>query len=136
MTCRTALLCGAFMFRCATAAAGLHFGRTIRSRLISGITSSTLSNRATARWSKPIQRGPHSSSIGALPNVHLHIIVPVAAIFPSNDPRVAPAVTGSRDLGDRKRFVQETKHRPTIGTFTMLELPSGSAARGLGIGKA
>src|ERR1700691_523686 len=28
---------------------------------------------------------------GALPNVHLHIILPLAAILPSNNPSLAPA---------------------------------------------
>ncbi len=79
---------------------------------------------------------------GALPNVHLHVIVPAAAIFPSNNPSLAPAGTGPRtfglgdiELGIKLRFVQETKHRPMIGTFTMFEMPSGNAARGLGVGK-
>ncbi len=80
---------------------------------------------------------------GALPNVHLHIIIPAAAIFPSNNPGFAPSGTGPRafGLGDietgiKYRFVQETKHRPMIGTFTMFELPTGNADRGLGVGKA
>jgi hypothetical protein len=79
---------------------------------------------------------------GALPNVHLHIIVPLAAILPSNNPRLAPLGIGPNayGLGDietgiKYRFVQETKHRPMVGTFTMFELPTGSADRGLGVGK-
>ena len=79
---------------------------------------------------------------GALPNTHLHIIIPAAAIFPSNNPNFAPAGTGPRTfgLGDietgiKYRFVQETNHRPMIGTFTMFELPTGDSARGLGVGK-
>src|ERR1700689_4099466 len=79
---------------------------------------------------------------GALPNVHLHIIIPAAAIFPSNNPGLTPAGTGPREfgIGDietgiKYRFVQETKHRPMIGTFVMLELPAGNAERGLGVGK-
>ncbi len=79
---------------------------------------------------------------GALPNVHLHIIVPAAAVLPANNPGFAPAGTGPRafGLGDietgiKYRFVQEAKHRPMIGTFVMFEIPTGSAARGLGVGK-
>lgn len=77
---------------------------------------------------------------GALPNVHLHIIVPAAAVFPSNNPALAAGVgprafgIGDIELGVKLRFVQETKHRPMIGTFTMFEIPSGNAARGLGVG--
>jgi hypothetical protein len=79
---------------------------------------------------------------GALPNVHLHIIFPLAAVFPSNNPALAPAGTGSRalglgdtELGIKYRFVQEGKHRPMIGTFTMFEMPTGSPRRGLGVGR-
>src|ERR1700689_2483207 len=79
---------------------------------------------------------------GALPNVHLHIIIPASAIFPSNNPSFAPAGVGPRafgigdiETGIKYRFVQETKHRPMVGTFVMFELPSGNALRGLGVGK-
>jgi hypothetical protein len=79
---------------------------------------------------------------GALPNVHLHIIVPLAAIFPANKPQFAPAGIGPNayGLGDietgiKFRFIQEGKHRPMVGTFPMFELPSGSALRDLGVGK-
>ena len=78
---------------------------------------------------------------GPLPNVHLHIIVPLAAIFPSNNPALAPAGTGPHavglgdiELGVKYRFVQETKNCPMIGTFVMFEMPTGSAAKGLGVG--
>lgn len=80
---------------------------------------------------------------GPLPNVHLHIIVPLAAIFPSNNPALAPAGAGPNavglgdiELGVKYRFVQETKTRPMIGTFVMFEMPTGSAAKGLGVGSA
>ena len=79
---------------------------------------------------------------GALPNVHLHIILPVAATLPSNNPIYAPSGVGRNaigfgdiETGIKYRFVQETKHRPQIGTFVMFELPTGSAERGLGVGK-
>jgi len=79
---------------------------------------------------------------GALPNVHLHLIVPAAAVFPSNNAKYAPSGTGPNafGLGDietgvKYRFIQETKRRPMIGTFTMFEVPSGNAAKGLGVGK-
>lgn len=70
---------------------------------------------------------------GALPNVHLHIILPLAANFPQNGPNTVGF--GDIETGIKYRFVQETKHRPQIGTFIMFELPTGSAARGLGVGK-
>jgi hypothetical protein len=73
---------------------------------------------------------------GPLPNVHLHIIVPAAAILPRNDP-AAPRVFGLGDieLGVKYRFVQENDHRPMIGTFVMFEMPSGNAEKALGVGR-
>ena len=57
-------------------------------------------------------------------------------------PALTPAGVGPRafglgdiELGIKYRFVQETKHRPMIGTFIMFEVPTGSAARGLGVGE-
>lgn len=70
---------------------------------------------------------------GALPNVHLHAILPAAAIFPADAARAFGI--GDIELGIKYRFVQEGKHRPQIGTFTMFEIPTGSAPRGLGVGK-
>jgi hypothetical protein len=79
---------------------------------------------------------------GALPNVHLPIIAPLAGIVPSNNPSLAPAGVGPRgfgigdiELGFKLRFIQETKHRPMIGTFTMFEIPTGSPQKGLGVGR-
>jgi len=76
---------------------------------------------------------------GVLPNVHLHVIVPMAAILPSNNPRYAPSGTGPNEygIGDTEtgiklRFIQESKYRPMVGTFTMFELPSGDSRRGCG----
>jgi hypothetical protein len=70
---------------------------------------------------------------GALPNVHLHIIVPLASALPAVGARTYGL--GDIETGIKYRFVQETKHRPMIGTFTMFELPTGSFDRGLGVGK-
>jgi hypothetical protein len=70
---------------------------------------------------------------GALPNVHLHMIIPAASYFPENGARAFGI--GDIELGIKYRFVQETKTRPQIGTFVMFEIPSGDAARGLGVGK-
>jgi hypothetical protein len=79
---------------------------------------------------------------GAAPNLQLHIIVPLGAIVPSNNPAFLPAGSGpsayglvDTELGVKYRFVQESKYRPQIGTFSMLELPTGSYAKGLGVGK-
>lgn len=79
---------------------------------------------------------------GAAPNLQLHIIAPLGAVIPSNNPLYFPAGVGPSaygltdvELGAKYRFVKETKYRPQIGTFTMLEVPTGSYAKGLGVGK-
>jgi len=79
---------------------------------------------------------------GVVPNVQLHVVVPVAGVIPSGNPAYLPSSLGPNvfGLGDietgvKYRFIQETKHRPMVGTFPMFEVPTGSAARGLGVGK-
>src|ERR1700722_3197067 len=47
---------------------------------------------------------------GAAPNLHLHIIVPAAAIFPADASRAFGI--GDIELGIKYKFVQEGKHRP------------------------
>jgi Putative MetA-pathway of phenol degradation len=67
---------------------------------------------------------------GAAPNVQLHIIVPGAYVTPQGAYGI-----GDIELGAKYRFVQEGKLRPQVGTFAMLELPSGNSQRGLGNGQ-
>lgn len=71
---------------------------------------------------------------GALPRVQLHAILPLGLAAPSNN---GPVVFGLTDaeLGVKIALFKETKHLPQIGTFTMFEIPTGSYARGLGVGK-
>jgi len=79
---------------------------------------------------------------GALPNVQLHAILPFGAILPSNNPIYAPGGIGpsaygltDSELGIKYGFVKQTKHRPQIGSFTMLEIPTGSYSKGLSVGR-
>jgi hypothetical protein len=96
--------------------------------------------------STPVETDPTGpaleSSRGAAPNLQIHLILPLGAVQPSNNPIYLPAGTGpsaygltDMELGVKYRFVKETKHRPEIGSFTMLELPTGSYSQGLGVGK-
>jgi hypothetical protein len=39
------------------------------------------------------------------------------------------------ELGVKLALITQNKYRPQIGTFTMFEMPTGSYAKGLGIGK-
>jgi hypothetical protein len=95
----------------------------------------------------PVETDPSGPAFefnwGALPNTQLHLVAFLGAIVPSNDPRYAPAGAGpsaygllDTELGVKYRWVKESKYVPEIGTFTMIELPTGSYARGLGVGKA
>jgi hypothetical protein len=71
---------------------------------------------------------------GVIPDGQFHIIAPAAF----NSPAVGPASFGYGDteLGFKYRFIQEDKDgwRPMVGTFPMLELPTGDLNRGLGVG--
>ncbi|WP_348266867.1 hypothetical protein P8936_13210 [Edaphobacter paludis] len=70
---------------------------------------------------------------GVVPNVQLHLVVPVGANFPPNGGPVHYGI-GDTELGIKARFVKETKRGPEVGIFPFVELPSGSAANGLGVG--
>jgi hypothetical protein len=79
---------------------------------------------------------------GAVPDVQLHAILPWGAIAPSNNPIYAPGGTGpsafgltDMEFGLKYGFIHQTKHRPQIGTFTMLEAPTGNSTKGLGVGR-
>lgn len=79
---------------------------------------------------------------GAVPDIQLHVILPWGAVLPSNNPIYAPGGTGptsfgltDMELGLKYGFIHQGKRRPQIGTFTMLELPTGNADKGLGVGR-
>jgi hypothetical protein len=79
---------------------------------------------------------------GAVPDVQLHAILPWGAAIPSNNPIYAPGGTGptnfgltDMELGLKYGFIHQTPHRPQIGSFTMLELPTGNSNKGLGVGR-
>ncbi|MDE3105892.1 MAG: hypothetical protein KGK08_12020 [Acidobacteriota bacterium] len=71
---------------------------------------------------------------GVVPNVQLHLVLPVAI---SLAPQSGPVYYGLGDteLGAKVRFAKETKHTPEVGIFPFVELPSGNADKGLGVGK-
>jgi hypothetical protein len=96
--------------------------------------------------STPVETDPTGPAFefnwGAIPNVQLHVILPWGAVRPSNNPvyfpsGVGPSAYGLTDieLGAKIRFIKETKHRPEVGSFTMLEVPTGSYSQGLGVGR-
>ena len=78
---------------------------------------------------------------GAAPRLQIHVVFPLGAIIPSNNPSYLPGGTGpsaygitDTELGVKFEWLKETKHRPMIGTFTMIEIPTGSYSKGLGVG--
>jgi hypothetical protein len=80
---------------------------------------------------------------GAIPRVQLHAILPWGVVAPSNNPAYLPSGSGAAEfgltdaeLGAKIALFEETKYVPQIGTFTMLELPTGNADKGLGVGNA
>src|ERR1700761_6705906 len=79
---------------------------------------------------------------GAIPRVQLHAILPWGGVFPSNNSIYLPGGTGpgafglpDMELAVKLAIIKETKHLPQIGTFTMFEMPTGSYAKGLGVGR-
>jgi hypothetical protein len=70
---------------------------------------------------------------GVAPNVQLHLVLPVAVNFSPGGGVVNYGI-GDTELGAKVRFVKETKWVPEVGIFPFFELPSGSAAKGLGVG--
>jgi len=87
------------------------------------------------------ERGPEGSSgagpfvefnYGAAENVHLHLILPLAYSRPVTGPNTYGF--GDVELGVKLRFVQEEGGMPMVGTFPLIEVPSGSEEKGLGAG--
>jgi hypothetical protein len=76
---------------------------------------------------------PHFEvNYGALPNLQLHLIAPLAYVKP--DDGSSHYGFGDLELGAKYRFIQETDWRPQVGTFLIFDLPTGSSSRGLGSG--
>ncbi len=73
-------------------------------------------------------------NVGALPNLQVHLILPLAF----SAPRDAPGAYGLGDMefGLKYRFIQESDYRPMVGVFPLLEIPTGDVNRGLGNGRA
>ena len=77
---------------------------------------------------------PHFEvNYGVVPNVALHLVSPNAW----NRPRGGPTAfgPGNVELGVKYRFIQESDYVPMVGTFPLLEVPTGSKPRDLGTGQ-
>jgi hypothetical protein len=82
---------------------------------------------------KFIQGPAMELNMGAMKNLQLHMIVPLAGSFPQGGP--SSYGMGDIELGAKYRFLEETDHRPQAGIFPLLEIPSGDSTRGLGNGR-
>lgn len=79
---------------------------------------------------------------GAIPRVQLHAVLPFGVVAPLNHPAYYPGGAGpsyfgltDMELGAKIAYIKESKYVPQIGTFTMFEMPTGNADKGLGVGK-
>jgi hypothetical protein len=76
---------------------------------------------------------PHIEvNYGAVPNLQLHVIAPVAYDSPPDGP--GHYGMGDLELGAKYRFIEETNGLPQVGIFPLLEVPTGSAQENLGNG--
>jgi hypothetical protein len=76
---------------------------------------------------------PHMEiNCGAYPNLQLHVIAPAAFDRPPGGPTAYGY--GDTELGAKYRFIQETDLRPQVGTFILVEAPTGDTNRNLGNG--
>lgn len=69
---------------------------------------------------------------GVVPNVQLHLIAPLT--YDREGSGSAQYGYGDTELGIKYRFIQESDYVPMVGTFPLVELPTGDASRGLGNG--
>ncbi len=69
---------------------------------------------------------------GALPNIQLHALFGFGAAMPASGPTTYGLL--DTELGIKYRFIQQTAERPEVGIYPMIELPTGNASRGLGVG--
>ncbi len=76
---------------------------------------------------------PHAEiNYGLLDNVDLHTIIPLSYVSPNEGP--TNYGFGDIELGVKYRFVQESDRFPMVGTFPLIEVPTGDHKRGLGTG--
>lgn len=76
---------------------------------------------------------PHIEiNYGVTSDLQLHLITPMAFSAPIHE--TAQFGYGDTEFGVKYRFLSETDHRPQIGIYPLLEIPTGNASRGLGEG--
>jgi hypothetical protein len=77
---------------------------------------------------------PHVEiNYGLLPNLQVHLIAPIQYVKPEGGS--SQYGYGDTEFGIKYRFVEESPCVPQIGTFPLIEIPTGDVTRGLGNGK-
>jgi hypothetical protein len=69
---------------------------------------------------------------GAAPNLQLHLVIPFVTNF-APDGTTAHGI-GDIEVGAKYKLFDEKKYLPEIGIFPFVEVPTGDASRGLGVG--
>lgn len=91
----------------------------------------SMTSRDAGVWSGT---APHVEvNYGAVPNLQLHTIMPMS--FVRSTDGVTAYGYGDTELGAKYRFIRETPTQPMVGTFPLLEVPTGDRQRGLGSGQ-
>ena len=84
----------------------------------------------------PIETDPTGPAVefnwGDLPNMQIHAVLGLGAAIPASGPTTYGLI--DTELGVKYRLISETSERPEVGVFPMVELPTGDASRGLGVG--
>ncbi len=76
---------------------------------------------------------PHFEvNYGVVPNVQLHLVAPFGYVHTVDGTRYG---YGDTELGVKYRFIDETADVPQIGTFPLIEIPTGNEDKLLGSGK-
>lgn len=71
---------------------------------------------------------PHLElNYGAISNLQLHLITPAAYDVPPDG--ASHYGYGDTEIGAKYRFIQETNGMPQVGTFPLLEIPTGGPVR-------
>ncbi len=69
---------------------------------------------------------------GVAPNTQIHFVIPQAY---ASEGGTSARGLGDTEAGVKYRLLTETKTRPEIGVFPLVELPTGDQSRGLGNGR-
>lgn len=85
----------------------------------------------------PVETDPAAPALefnwGGLPNVEIHSVFRLGSAIPTSGQSSYGLL--DTELGMKYRLIQQTPSRPAVGIFPMIELPTGSASRGLGVGR-